>query len=157
MRAAEITIERLALADVGDAADLLHAQLLEHRISSDRDTARRSLAGLVEVGSRGFVLVARGTDAVGLAVLAFAWTVEHGGNVAWLDELYVVPRLRGLGVGRALLLRAIAECEREGCVAMDLEVDREHGRAANLYTREGFEPLGRARYARRLTPRPTPP
>src|SRR5579872_5729184 len=44
---------------------------------------------------------------VGLAYLAYTWTLEHGGQSAWLDELYVVPGERSRGVGTALLRAAL--------------------------------------------------
>jgi hypothetical protein len=34
-------------------------------------------------------------------------------------------------------------------VAVDLEVEADHARAANLYARAGFRPLSRARFVRR--------
>lgn len=76
--------------------------------------------------------------------------MEHGGRVAWLDELFVVADGRGRGVGRALLVDVIEVARRAGCRAIDLEVDVEHGRAEHLYEREGFERLARRRWARRL-------
>jgi len=147
-----LLIERVTPNTVHLAARLLHDQLTEHDIASTEGFAQNALAGLLRDPTRGFALIARTSDAVGLAVVAFTWTVEHGGQVAWLDELYVVPSLRGGGIGRTLLLQVIAESEREGCIALELEVEREHRRAIHLYEREGFEPLSRARFTRKLTP-----
>ena len=97
------------------------------------------------------MLIARElSEPLGIAVLAYTWTLEHGGLVAWLDELYVVPAARGRGVGRALLDTACSEASRRGCLAVELEVDRAHGRAEGLYERAGFIPLPRARWSRAL-------
>src|SRR5579872_1065229 len=87
---------------------------------------------------------------VGLAYLAYTWTLEHGGQSAWLDELYVVPGERSRGVGTALLRAALDHAARRGCRAVDLEVEAAHARAARLYAREGFRPHHRARWYRRL-------
>ncbi len=131
------------------ALPLVEDQYREHRIEIGRTRLRRALAGLVR--GRGVVLLARsGKSAAGVAVLSWTWTVERGGKTAWLDELYVVPGLRGRGIGRRLLLRAIAEARRAGCAAIELEVVRGHGRAARLYLRERFSPLPRTRYSRAL-------
>jgi GNAT superfamily N-acetyltransferase len=86
-----------------------------------------------------------------VAVLAFAWALEHGGLVAWLDELFVVPERRGGGMGRELLRRALEVARERGCRAVDLEVDSEHARAERLYERERFASLSRKRWVRRLT------
>jgi GNAT superfamily N-acetyltransferase len=144
-------VNLVSLAELDVAAQLLHAQLSEHDLPCSEDTARHAMDGLLRDATRGFALIAHAPHPVGLAVVAFTWTVEHGGLVAWLDELYVVPSLRNRGIGRALLMKVIAETERAGCVALELEVDRDHGRAIHLYEREGFESLPRTRYTRKLS------
>lgn len=96
-------------------------------------------------------LVARKNDQViGCAAISYAWTLEHGGKSAWLDELYVLPAYRGQGIGSLLVDRAVAEAQSEGCKAMDLEVEEEHVRAERLYARKGFRPLRRRRWVKPL-------
>lgn len=145
--AALITLHRISRTN--EALPLVEAQYREHRIRIGRPRLRRALAGLVR--GRGVVLLARsGRSAAGVAVVSWTWTVERGGKTAWLDELYVIPALRGRGIGRRLLLRAIAEARRAGCGSIELEVVRGHGRAARLYRRQRFSPLSRNRYSRAL-------
>jgi GNAT superfamily N-acetyltransferase len=88
--------------------------------------------------------------AVGVAYLAFTWTLEHGGKTAWLEEMYVLPAHRGQGIGRALLTAVCTHASEQGCAAVDLEVDAAHQRAVHLYAREGFRPLDRTRWVRQL-------
>jgi GNAT superfamily N-acetyltransferase len=117
----------------------------------DLDSALRGIAARED---RGRVLVARRVRdgaAVGLAVLPFTWTVEHGGLCAWLDELYVIPELRARGIGTRLLLAAIDVVRDAGCRAMDLEVDAEHDRVERLYLRYGFRALPRRRFTLRFS------
>src|SRR5215472_1088667 len=103
------------------------------------------------MADRGALLLAlEGDERVGLAALSYTWTLEHGGLVAWLDELYVLPRCRGRGLGTALLHAAQNVAKMAGCAALELEVEATHRRAENLYQRAGFEPLPRARWALRL-------
>lgn len=150
-RRALTPVERARAADLDVVGALLVAQLAEHGVSLDARRAQEALAGLIHEPARGAVLAARdGSATIGFAVLATTWTVEHGGLVAWLDELYVVPPRRGAGVGQALLTRALAEARALGCRAVELEVDHEHARAEHLYGRNGFEPLSRARWVRSL-------
>jgi RimJ/RimL family protein N-acetyltransferase len=78
--------------------------------------------------------------------MAYTWTFEHGGRVAWLDELYVVPERRSRGIGRAMVARALAAAREAGCRAVDLEVDADHERAEHLYARHGFRRLARTRW-----------
>jgi GNAT superfamily N-acetyltransferase len=148
---APVVVERADASSVVLALPLLEVQFQEHTIDVGGARLERALRGLVEVPGRGAVVLARaGSETVGVAVLAYTWTLEHGGKCTWLDELYVVPEHRGRGVGRALLRRATEIARAEGCAAIDLEVDAEHARAETLYLREGFYTLPRRRFARVL-------
>jgi GNAT superfamily N-acetyltransferase len=145
---------RIRLAHIEDleaVVRLLAAQFREHDIALDAPELREGVRGLIADAGRGAVLFADDPEPVGVAVLAYAWTLEHGGLVAWLDELFVVPQHRGRGAGRALLLRALEVAGEHGCRAVDLEVDTEHARAERLYQRAGFALLPRRRWAKRLT------
>ena len=139
-------------ADLTDVVALLSAQFEEHRI--DAGDIGRGAAGLIDEPSRGAIFLASLPEdprrRIGLAVLAFTWTLEHGGQVAWLDELYVVPALRGASVGTTLLEHALAAARTAGCAAVDLEVDADHRRVEGLYQRKGFTRLDRNRWALRL-------
>jgi GNAT superfamily N-acetyltransferase len=131
--------------------DLLVAQMAEHNIDIARDRVEHAVRGMLADPRRGVILVARDGELVaGLAFVSFTWSLEHGGLTAWLEELYVRPERREQGRGRALLLAAQDAARAAGCAAVDLEVDAEHRRAANLYAREGYRPLPRARWVRPL-------
>jgi ribosomal protein S18 acetylase RimI-like enzyme len=49
-----------------------------------------------------------------------------------------------------MLAAVIDGARAAGCAAIDLEVDRDHARAAHLYARSGFTSLPRARWVRLL-------
>jgi GNAT superfamily N-acetyltransferase len=139
------------VADTDTVHRLLLAQFGEHDIGVPASVLRRAVDAVFRDANLGLFLVARcGEDIGGLAAVSFAWTLEWGGRSAWLDELYVVPKHRGHGIGTALLRRAIEEARQAGCAGIDLEVDGEHARAGRLYAREGFHQLPRTRWARCL-------
>jgi GNAT superfamily N-acetyltransferase len=129
---------------------LVRSQFEEHEIELASDTLSEAVRVLLTDRLRGAVFLASDPDPIGVAVTAFTWTLEHGGLVAWLDELFVVPAHRGRGVGRQLLLRVLDAAKEAGCRAVELEVDAEHTRAEHLYRREGFAPLSRRRWSTRL-------
>lgn len=146
-----IPIRVASIADLHDVTALLAAQLAEHEIGVAFDELRQAVAGVVLRPDRGAVLVAGEAGAsVGVACLAFTWTLEHGGLVAWLEELYVRPNERERGVGARLLAAALDHARAAGCRAVDLEVQSDHARAEHLYARAGFSPLPRRRWALRL-------
>ena len=57
-----------------------------------------------------------------------------------LDDLFVTPKNRGHGIGKALLARAAAETLRRGAPFIELIVRAENP-ARRLYERVGFEPV----------------
>jgi GNAT superfamily N-acetyltransferase len=147
-----VRIERARPADVEDLLPLIHEQFLEHRIEVPEPGLRGAVLAVLDHGQHGILLVARDvTELVGFAYVSFTWSLEHGGRSGWLEELYVRPAHRCRGVGRALLRGVVERLREAGCAAVDLEVDRAHSRAENLYRREGFVALDRARWVRPLT------
>jgi GNAT superfamily N-acetyltransferase len=140
-------------ADAPAAVALLARQLEEHDIPLAAPALDSTVRAILDDASKGTILLAlRAEESVGVACLARTFTLEHGGYVFWLDELYVVPELRSQGIGKALLDRAITLAREAGAAAMELEVETEHARAARLYERAGFRPLARARWWLSLSP-----
>ena len=132
-------VSRATMADAGAVCELLGAQFREHGIELGDRAIAAGVEGHLNDASRGAVLVAKLDDRiVGFAILATIWTVEYGGRVAWLEELYVVPSCRNSGVGTELLAVALRSAREMDCAAVDLEVDVEHARAENMYARAGF-------------------
>ena len=133
--------------------ELLAAQFRGHGIKLASGSLERAVEGMLVEASRGRILAADvGGRLAGVAVLSFIWALEHGGQSAWLDELYVIPQMRRRGIGRALLRQAIDEAVRQGCAALDLEVERSQRKAERLYRSEGFRRHQRPRWVR-LPPR----
>src|SRR5438093_1274586 len=144
-------------AELEAVTALLVAQLREHHVTTPEAKLASAIEAVLRHPERGRILVAieRGRP-VGMAALSFVWPLEHGGRSAWLEELYVEPAARGRGLGTQLLHAALRIAAETGAVAVDLEVDADHQRAARLYAREGFRPLARARWVRTLEPAAEP-
>jgi GNAT superfamily N-acetyltransferase len=99
----------------------------------------------------GFLLVALDDgQIVGVAYVATIRSAEHCGLVGWLEELYVTPDHRCRGIGAALMTAVLDRARETGIVAVDLEIDAGHRRAASLYGRFGFRPLDRSRWVKDL-------
>ena len=73
---------------------------------------------------------------VGYALLFQFWYNEFGGMVLNIDELFVKPDCRSLGIA-SLYLSELTK-RKEGYVAMSLEVLPENKKAYQLYKRNGF-------------------
>jgi GNAT superfamily N-acetyltransferase len=154
-----LIIERADASNVDVALPLLIVQMQEHHVRVEsmrggKEGFYEAVRGLVDPKKkRGAVILARDAHtgpALGVAVLAYTWTIEVGGPCAWLDELYVIPEIRGQGLGTLLLHHAMLAARGDGCLALDLEVDANHARAESLYDREGFTRLSRNRFQKRL-------
>jgi ribosomal protein S18 acetylase RimI-like enzyme len=63
----------------------------------------------------------------------------------------VIPDHRSRGIGTALVSAVIERARETGSVAVDLEIDADHSRAASLYQRLGFRPLQRSRWVKELS------
>lgn len=140
----------LSIASVDDldvTCELLRAQFAEHSITLGEARFRAGVEGLLRERARGMVILA--TEAgrpVGIALSVHTWTVEQCGEIAWLEELYVVPERRELGIGGKLLARAVEAARERGCLTIDLEVEAGHARAAHLYQRAAFRRLDRTHW-----------
>lgn len=143
-----------APADPADRDEIL-ARLQEHLREEQVAVAVAPLAqavdGVLGDPEHGFFHVARtGHTVIGIAYVALVWSLQHAGRAAWLEQLYVVPEWRGQGVGRELFAAAMERARWKGCVAVDAEVTSDHARAEHLIQSEGFTPVVRSRWARRL-------
>ncbi len=130
---------------------LFEKQLAEHGIGRSQEELASPLTTLLAEPEHGFVLLAVARqNPIGAAYAARILSLEHGGWMGWLDELYVVPAWRNRGVGSALLEATIAGATARGWGALDLELDSDHERVVPLYQRNQFHPLHRTRFVRRL-------
>ncbi len=134
------TVDAPRLAMVADAATV--AQLLDtfNREYDDPTPGIDVLAARLERFLAGGDVIAllAGDPANGLAVLTLRPNVWYDGPVALLDELYVVPELRGRGLGSALLAAAEQVTRARGGELLEINVDGEDLDARRFYERHGY-------------------
>ncbi len=133
-----IEVRRADRGDLPALIELLAAQLSEHGLAAGREQVRRGIEVAFEASAP--LLVAReGLRTVGACLANRIASVEHGGAVLFIEELYVAPDARRRGVARALLNRLLADGRASGVRAIELEVDGGHEPARALYRSLGFE------------------
>lgn len=76
----------------------------------------------------------------GYGLLAKTYSNEAGGLVVWLEEAYIRPAFRGLGIG-SNFFRFVEETYAGRAVRLRLEVEPDNEAAIRLYHRLGFEEL----------------
>ena len=79
-----------------------------------------------------------GDPVTGVALLTLRPNLWYEGPVALLDELYVVPGLRGRGLGSALLAAAEGVTRARGGELLEINVDGDDVDARRFYERHGY-------------------
>ncbi len=112
---------------------------LEH-IRFDEPVARAALTELLTDERLGRVwLIAAAGEPAGYIVLTYGFSLEYHGRDALLDELFIVERWRGRGIGRHALEFLTGFCRAEGLRAVHLAVDHMNEHAAHVYRQFGFK------------------
>src|SRR5690606_31633163 len=119
--------------------ELMHEFYAESNFPLDRAWARQSLSTLIEQPSLGGVWLIRVDDEpAGHAVLSVRHSMEFGGPIGYIDDLYVRPAYRRRGAARAGLDRLVEDCRRRRCHALHVEVGRDNAAAVALYRGYGL-------------------
>ena len=97
----------------------------------------------------GFVWLARADEAVvGACVVCYAISTSRGGLVAKLDDVTVDERMRGRGIGGAMLNALVESLRQRGVGRIDTACHRDNVGAWRFYEAHGFRPLDEERIAR---------
>ena len=79
-----------------------------------------------------------GEEVQGYAMVAKSFSTEFGKPCIWIEDLYMKPRYRGLGIGSHFF--AYIEQKYPGTV-LRLEVEEENERALKVYQKCGYQVL----------------
>ncbi|HYE89344.1 MAG TPA: ribosomal protein S18-alanine N-acetyltransferase [Vicinamibacterales bacterium] len=125
-------IERLA------SADDLDAVLALEEASFNNPTTREWYEGELKRPEVCFIFVLRTAEHRVAAFCAFWLIVEQ----AHINNLAVLPELRGQGLGTQLLAAVCDEAAHLGATEVTLEVRASNAAALRLYDKAGFERAG---------------
>ena len=89
---------------------------------------------------KGFLLKKDGVTA-GYGLLSVTYSQEAGGEVWWLEELYIRKEFQGQGLGGGFI-RYLKSIRPQQVTRFRLELEPENTGAGRLYVREGFSRLG---------------
>ena len=127
----------VAPADAGTAAHLLDAFNREFDTPTPGPAVLERRLAVLLAGDDTVALVS-GDPASAVALLTLRPNVWYEGPVALLDELYVVPELRGRGLGSALLAAAEGVTRARGGELLEINVDGDDVAARRFYERHGY-------------------
>ncbi len=83
-------------------------------------------------------LLIRSENICGYALLSKTYSQEAGGMVLWLEELYVCPQYRSMGLGTEFF-EWLENNKGSDIKRIRLEIEPENERAVSLYVRRGFD------------------
>ena len=142
-----VLIKDVEAADTAAVISLFEAQLCEHDIHTSVKDIRNVIHSVISNPAFGFMLLVTDEgNSVGVAYAAAHLSVEHGGIIGWLEEIYVLQARRNSGIGSRLLTEVVTRARRLQWRGIELEIVAGHERVASLYLRHGFQPLSRIRF-----------
>lgn len=133
-----VAVREATPEDAGDLGRLLHDFSVEYDSETPGAAAfAERLRELLADGTDTAALVA-GDGPDGFAILRFRPSLYSPALECYLAELYVVPALRGNGIGRALMDATLALARERGADRIELGTAEDDVAARALYTRMGF-------------------
>jgi ribosomal protein S18 acetylase RimI-like enzyme len=132
-----LLIRRATPDDAPDVARLLHDFNTEYDdFTPGIEVLTRNVREMLAAGEMIVLLAGDGPD--GFAELRFRKSVWTAKLDCYLEELYVVPALRGQGIGRAILREAMDVARADGATFIELGTSEDDEAARALYESEGF-------------------
>jgi GNAT superfamily N-acetyltransferase len=105
----------------------------------DRPGIESALAALLSRPDHGASWVAQIDGKLGGYLTAvYMLSFEHGGLMAEIDELFVCPEMRSLGIGSLLLTAAQRDLAALGLVRLQLQLGAANSAGRSFYERHGF-------------------
>jgi len=135
----DAVIRRATPGDAEAVARLLHDFQMEFdEPSPGTEALGERYADLIR--NRDMTVLLAGDGPAGFAQIRYRpWVYSAGPQAhSYLEELYVVPSLRGRGIGRALLEAAMDTARNEGASHMELGTSENDHAARALYESAGF-------------------
>jgi len=135
-----IEFKPLALSDIGVVIDLMQEFYAIDGYPIDSIKTEQLFIEFINNGKHGKSwLIYSGTELVGYTILTFVFSFEYGGQIAFIDELYLSEKARGKGIGKAAVAFLQAEAAKLSLKLLYLEVEQHNSNAQKLYLAAGFE------------------
>lgn len=137
MTKSQIQIREAVVEDAPEIARLLHDFNAEYEEETPPvPELIRHVERMLREGEMTVLLAGDGPD--GLALLRFRPSVWTERQEAYLQELYVVPPLRGRGIGETLMQEVLATCRARDAAWIELNTGESDTAARGLYSKLGF-------------------
>jgi GNAT superfamily N-acetyltransferase len=111
----------------------------EAEFEPNSEAQRKALSRIILDPKIGIILVARDDEKIlGMINLLFTESTALGSKAAILEDMVVLAKSRGGGIGSKLIDYAISEAKKEGCKRITLLTDIENTKSQSFYQKKGF-------------------
>jgi GNAT superfamily N-acetyltransferase len=141
MAPVEVTISKVGQLDLSELLPMLRAYCDFYEVEPRDDRLVSLCRSLIDDPGEGQQLIARDEEgkAVGFATIYWGWQTLDAGRIGIMNDLYVVPDVRGGGVGRALIEACRGACRKKGVGRLVWETAPDNRTAQRLYDSTGAE------------------
>ena len=156
----QLIVRRIGGVDLRAATELFTQQQRGYGRDVDVDRLRPALQAALEDSDRVLVVGAfhEGLPGfahgklVGVLMMTVLVSLEHMGEVGWIEQLYVREDYRRKGLGDRLLATAVDWGAGRGLRAIDVEFGERHDASAaqGLYGKKGFSQIQRTRLSKTM-------
>lgn len=136
--AGQFTIRRASLDDLDAVAPLFDAYRSFYRQPLEAERSKAFLRERMEQGETAVFVAMVGEEAAGFCQCYPGFSSVGLSKRVVLNDLYVDDRFRGLGIGRALTLRAIKHARETGAPKLELATEVTNTAAQGLYESIGL-------------------
>ena len=137
--AAAISVRRAGADDLDALASLFDAYRQFYAQPADLARARTFLSERISRDESVLLLAEHAGAAAGFVQLYPLFSSVRTGRLWTLNDLFVAPHARRLGVARALLRAACAHGRATGALGLQLETTHDNRHAQALYRSEGWQ------------------
>lgn len=135
-----LSLNKMTPETVDDLLPLVRGYHEFEHIELNDDLRRASIARLLANPQFGSIWGIYGhDDLLGYIAICPSYSIECGGQDAFVDEFFIAEKARGRGIGYWALSKITKLATDEGLYALHLIVGENNKRAANLYHRLGFK------------------
>lgn len=137
-------IRRASYADVPSLVALMEVFYAESEFPLPTGPATRAFQRLLDQPELGTIWMMEDEgQPAGYVVLTVSYSMEFGGLRGFVDDLFVHPRCRRLGLATEALAEVRRECTNRGVRALLVETGPDNDRARSVYQRAGLKESGR--------------
>ena len=136
-----VRIERADVIDLPVLMPMMRAYCDFYEVGPRDDRLIALSRALIDDPSQGEQAIARDESGkpVGFSTVFWTWQTLDAARIGVLNDLFVVPDARGLGVGRALIEHCRGLCRKRGAAKLVWETAPDNVTAQRLYDGIGAE------------------